>query len=68
MNCEISKVQNWLLANKLSVHYIKKSQFMLIDWRTVHSNIDSIDFSLVMGGQPLTKTTSYKYLGIHIVA
>jgi len=62
MNCEISKVQNY----KLSVHYIKKSQFMLIDWRTVHSNIDSIDFSLVMGGHPLTKTTSYKYLGIHI--
>lgn len=67
MNCEIAKVQNWLLANRLSVHYIKKSQFMLIDWKSTHSEINSIDdFTLEMGGHPLTKTTSYKYLGIYI--
>ena len=28
-NLEINKVQNWLLANKLSVHYAKKTQFIL---------------------------------------
>ena len=54
MNCEIAKVQNWLLANRLSVHYIKKSQFMLIDWKSTHSEINSIDdFTLEMGGHPL---------------
>ena len=29
MNIEIDKVQNWLLANKLSVHYGSKTQFIL---------------------------------------
>jgi hypothetical protein len=31
MNTEVEKVQDWLLANKLSVHYVKKSQYMLIN-------------------------------------
>ena len=29
MNLEVAKVQDWLLANKLSVHYVKKSQFII---------------------------------------
>ena len=29
MNREINKVQNWLLANKLSVHYRSKTQYIL---------------------------------------
>ena len=31
MAIQVAKVQAWLLANKLSVHYIKKSQFMLVN-------------------------------------
>ena len=31
MNSEVEKVQDWLLANKLSVHYVKKSEYMLIN-------------------------------------
>ena len=30
MNEEVKKVQAWLLANKLSVHYVDKSQYMLL--------------------------------------
>ena len=28
INYEVNKVQNWLLSNKLSVHYVKKTQFI----------------------------------------
>ena len=31
MNTQVEKVQAWILANKLSVHYVKKSQYMLIN-------------------------------------
>ena len=31
MNLEVGKIQDWLLANMLSVHYVKKSQYMLIN-------------------------------------
>ena len=30
LNCEVGKVQRWLLANRLSVHYNDKTQYMLI--------------------------------------
>ena len=31
MNEQVGKVQAWLLANKLSVHYVDKSQYMLVN-------------------------------------
>ena len=31
MNEQVEKVQAWLLANKLSVHYVKKSQYTLVN-------------------------------------
>ena len=34
MNQEVDKIQVWLLANKLSVHYVGKSQYMLINCST----------------------------------
>ena len=37
MNHEVGKIQDWLLANKLSVHYVKKSQYMLINSNTSKS-------------------------------
>ena len=30
MNQEVDKIQTWMLANKLSVHYVGKSKFMLV--------------------------------------
>lgn len=65
INTELEKVHDWLIANRLSIHYVKNSQFMLIDHKSVHSDIDDIDFTVSMGGHELTKTTTYKYLGIH---
>ena len=31
MNSEVHKIQDWLFANKLSVHYVDKSEYMLIN-------------------------------------
>ena len=31
MNYQVEKVQAWLLANRLSVHYVDKSQYMLVN-------------------------------------
>ena len=65
MNTEVDKIQKWLLTNKLSVHYVKKSQFMLIDLTTPRNNPHQ-DFTLGMGGFPIERTTTYKYLGVII--
>ena len=38
-NCEVNKVQEWLLANGLSVHYVDKTQYMLFHG-TIFKNTD----------------------------
>ena len=65
MKNEVDKVQVWLLANKLSVHYVKKSQFMLVDL-TTRKNNPHPDFALFMGGISIERTSIYKYLGVLI--
>ena len=62
MNIEVEKIQNWLLANKLSVHYVDKSQYMLIN-SNITKTVDS-DFELKMGGHVIERTKSYRYLGL----
>ena len=42
MNYQVDKVQTWLLANKLSVHYVDKSQYMLVN----SNNITRIEDNL----------------------
>ena len=63
MNEQLDKVQTWLLANKLSVHYVDKSQYMLVN---ANSNIRVEDgcFVLKMADYTLTRTKNYTYLGI----
>ena len=61
MNIEVDKIQDWLLANKLSVHYVDKSQYMLIN-SNITKRVD--DFELKMGGHILDRTKSYRYLGL----
>ena len=62
MNKEVDKIQSWLLANKLSVHYTDKSLFMLIN---KNNNISVNEpFDLQMGGHQICRTKSYCYLGI----
>ena len=63
MNQEVDKIQTWLLANKLSVHYIGKSQFMLIHYIN-HLQLPENCFELDMGGYPIARTNCYEYLGI----
>ena len=62
MNTEISKVQTWLLANKLSVHYVDKSQYMLVNKKLTCRVYG--DFELKMGGHVIERTKTYRYLGI----
>ena len=63
MNTEVEKVQNWLLANKLSVHYVKKSQYMLVD-PSLNKRIGEGGFELKMGNHIISRTKSYRYLGL----
>ena len=65
MNVEVAKIQSWLLANKLSAHYVDKSKFMLIDLTTPKSYPHK-EFQLYMGGLRISRTKTYKYLGVHI--
>ena len=62
MNTEVENIQKWLLANKLSVHYVDKSQYMLINSNILKS-IES-DFELKMGDHVIERTKSYRYLGL----
>ena len=65
MNREIDKVQNWLFANKLSVHYEKKTQYILfVPPGKAKSKPDN--FLIEMGGNIIEQTESYKYLGVLI--
>ena len=63
MNTEVEKVQDWLLANKLSVHYVKKSQYMLIN-SNLNVRVDDNNFELKMGNHVLSRTKTYLYLGL----
>ena len=59
MNSQVEKVQNWLLANKLSVHYVKKSQYMLLN-KNIKNRINDDIFQLKMGSNekfPVSKGT-----------
>ncbi len=65
MNAEINKVHDWLIANKLSVHYAKKTQFILFIPKA-KSKEKPDNFLLKMGEHIIEQTTSYKYLGVLI--
>ena len=63
MNSQVHKVQDWLLANKLSVHYVKKSQYMLVNYLDSIADTEG-SFKLEMGNHIIERTKSYRYLGI----
>ena len=62
MNSQVELVQDWLLANKLSVHYVDKSKYMLIN-KNINIRIND-DFELKMGNHIIERTKSYRYLGL----
>ena len=63
MNTQIERVQKWLLANKLSVHYVDKSKYMLINANNI-IRVEDGQFELKMGGHIIERTKTYKYLGL----
>ena len=65
MNREIQKLQNWLQANLLSVHYVKKTQYILFMPRGKEKDKPP-DFEIKMGEHIIEETTTYKYLGVII--
>lgn len=64
MNQQVTKVQDWLLANKLSVHYAKKSQYMLINSNPSTRIYEHFELVIVMGDHIIERTNKYRYLGI----
>ena len=66
-NYEVNKVHDWLLANRLSVHYTDKTKFMLIHRSNLKNGTDlSMNFELRMGDHTIERTDKYKYLGIMV--
>ena len=65
LNYEVDKVHSWLLANRLSVHYADKTQFMLIHAPNVKNKGSDKDFTLYMGNHKIERTDNYKYLGLY---
>ena len=63
MNEQVGKVQAWLLVNKLSVHYVDKSQYMLVNSNN-NTRIEDGDFELKMTNHILERTKTYRYLGL----
>ena len=64
-NTQINKVQNWLLANKLSVHYETKTQYILFIPPGKEGDKPE-NFEIQMGGNTIEQTETYKYLGVII--
>ena len=62
INYQVALAQDWLLANKLSVHYVDKSKYMLIN-KNNNISVDD-EFELKMGNHIISRTKSYRYLGI----
>ena len=51
MNEQVEKVQAWLLANKLSVHYVDKSEYMVINSNSnyrIEGDLELIIFCLII--------------------
>ena len=63
MNEQVARVQVWLLANKLSVHYVDKSKYMLVNANN-YIRVEDGGFELKMADHVLDRTKTYKYLGL----
>ena len=66
-NQEVNKIHEWLLANRLSIHYSKKTKFMLLQGPNRKDRRKaSMNFKLHMGVHEIEKTDNYTYLGVVI--
>ena len=60
-NLELIKLDDWLMANRLSLN-LDKTHFMLL----THNNYNMNDCAITIRDHPLSIVTSTKFLGIHI--
>ena len=60
---ELFTVEQWLLANKLSLN-AKKTKYMLFGTKHKLNNIPN--FNLYMGGELLERVETFKYLGVKL--
>jgi len=58
-NCEMTKVMDWLTANKLSLS-ISKTEYMLI----TNKQVSTKSFAINAKGNRIERTLVYKYLGV----
>ena len=63
MNIEAAKLHDWLLANKLTIHYTDKTTYMLINYK---KNQKLQDFKFHIGTNQIKQCSEYKYLGVII--
>ena len=61
MNTEATKLYDWLMANKLTIHYTKKTTYMLVNFK---KNQKLQDFEFFIGNNKIDQCTEYKYLGV----
>ena len=60
INAELTQVQTWINANKLSLN-VQKTNYMIISNRRA---VDDIDINL--GGEAITRVSQHKFLGVII--
>ena len=63
INVELSKVNDWLAVNKLSLN-VKKTKFMV--FHTAKKNITSYIPDLEIGGIKIDKVSNFNFLGLTI--
>jgi len=59
VNCEMTKVMDWLTANKLSLN-ISKTKYKLI----TKKNVSTESFVINSNSNRIERTFTYKYLGV----
>ena len=60
LNAELSKIAEWLAANKLSLN-VSKSKLLVFSNR--HTSVDSNDTDIYINGEKLKEVDHAKYLG-----
>ena len=61
VNVELRKIDEWLKANRLSLH-IEKTHYMIL----THSKYDSDNIDIKIRDNAITRVTSTKFLGMYI--
>ena len=64
VNNDLTRVRDWLLANKLSLN-VTKTEYMFLTTTFKLSNLER-DFPIKIGNNDVKRVQTTKYLGIHL--